>query len=91
MFNLQDSSGKQIEASLTLSRSNGSHSFRFRLIGDPLPPLMTQQEDGTVTEADGGRKVLYMLGGGGPLGEEEQAFEDAVAQAMQAFIIAKGI
>lgn len=91
MFDLRDSGNKKIEASLNLSKGGSGHSIRLRLIGDPLPPMITQQEDGTVVEVDGGREVVYMLGGGMALDEHEQAFEDAVAEALQAFVIAKGI
>jgi len=91
MFDLRDSSDKKIEASLNLSKGGGGHSARLRIIGDPLPPLVTQQEDGTVIELDGGRKVLHMIGGGNQLDADEQAFEDALAEALRAFIIAKGI
>jgi hypothetical protein len=91
MFDLRDSGDKQIEASLNLSKGGGGHSIRLRLFGQQLPPLVVPQEDGTFTEMDGGREVVYMLGGGNPLDEDEQALENSVAQALQAFITAKGI
>jgi len=91
MFDLRDSGDKQIEASLNLSKGGGGHSVRLRLLGKQLPPLVAPQEDGTAIEIDGGREVVYMLGGGNPLDEHEQALENSVAEALQAFIIAKGI
>lgn len=90
MFNLQSSSGKQIEANLNLSKAGGGHAVRLRVMGDPLPLFIMTQEDGTTLETDGGREVLHLIGGGNPLDPDEQALEEALAEALQIFITAKG-
>lgn len=91
MFNLQDSNGNQIEASLAVYNAPGGHTVRLRFLGEELPNIIQTAEDGTTHEIDGGRRCLLMIGGGNPLDTAEQEFETAIVNALNSLITAKGI
>jgi hypothetical protein len=91
MFTLENKDGKAIRAGLNVYFEAGSHKSTLRIMGEPLPPIIQQSEDGSTIEVDGGREVLLMIGTGNEPDSDEQAFEQSIAEALQTLVTAKGI
>jgi hypothetical protein len=91
MFTLQDKDGQPIEASMHLYKTPTGHTVRLRVFGQQLPPIIQTLEDGSTQEIDGGKESLLFLGGGAEFDALEQAFEAAVADALNTLLAVKGI